>query len=192
MVAIANVGSEDAPVLRTRPARLTLADRSALRPQRISPPSSSSTPTPCCALCGCSATRDCSSSDAGAAPPPPAHPNAAPSSSERRSSSTSPATTATAWTSWSRSSKTSVVRLGGGRSVALQRQTESGACAAKLRRSGQSPVGVAHPVAGEVSLRRGWWGCRLTPDQLREHVGRSLTLPRTKLCERARTRRAAP
>jgi hypothetical protein len=115
------------------------ARESGFRQRRISPPSLTSTRTPCCVRCGCSATRDCSSSGAGEASPLRGRPSVAPSSSERRSSSTSPAARATAWTNWSRSSKTSAdqdSRRSRKRRTSSADVQRPGAC---LRVAGQEP-----------------------------------------------------
>ena len=64
------------------------------------------TRTPCCVRYECCATKDSSSSDAGVAFRSPGRPNVVSSSSARRSWSSSPGTTAIAWTNSSRSSKT--------------------------------------------------------------------------------------
>ncbi len=58
---------------------------------RTSPPSSASTPTPCCARCGCFRTRGYSSFGAAAESRLPGHPSAAPSSRKCGSWSSSPA-----------------------------------------------------------------------------------------------------
>ena len=64
-----------------RSRRVRRSPESVYRLQRISPQSLVSTRTPCCVLCGCFETRDCSSSGAGAESRLQGRPNAAPSSS---------------------------------------------------------------------------------------------------------------